>query len=42
MMIEVPSVEHESVEDSRGAHVMDGGSFVRVAKHRPAENDEGE
>ena len=41
-MIEIPSVEHESVEDSRSAHVMNGGPFVRVLEHRATQNDKGE
>ena len=41
-MIEIPSVEHERVEDGRSAHVMNGGSFVCVAKHRLTENDKRE
>ena len=38
-MIEIPSVEHEGVEDGRGAHIVNGGSFVRVLKHRPTEDE---
>ena len=38
-MIEIPTVEHENVENSHGTHVVNNGSDVHVSEGSPAVNE---
>ena len=42
VMVEIPSVEHEDVEDGDGTHVVYGRLSLEVSEGGAAENGEGE